>query len=509
MNEQQGNLQKAYEDVPYPGVSDPWSHIRCLEALARLHGMQPADVTACRVLELGCASARNLLAPAAEFPNSHFIGVDFSAEQIRAGRSFAAQLSIENLELRHGRIEEIDVSWGQFDYILCPGVFSWVASETRRRILDICRENLAPHGVAAISYNAYPGWHFRRVARDLMRYHIAPFSDRQRQITEARSVLSFAADNCPAESPQGRVLRRERDYLRAAGNHYLFHDYLAEENCPLYFHEFVALAGEHELKFLCDADHSKMSGAFTSLEVQKVIANTPLVQRCQLLDYLRNESFHCSLVAHNQIDVQYNWNSTAVENFCVALTDRPSWSEVEIAGGTAIQLQFPQGNITVHHPLGKAIFRHLISIYPAAVSFDQLCESIAPPPTTDMAAEQVASLADALLAAFRAGLLRLYLHPPAFSREVGQYPRVTRLNRLYASQGAVLTNGLHEDVMLDERQSFLLSRLDGAQDRAALSEALLQATRAGQLIDTDRQGTIVEEVDAALADFRKRLLLVD
>ncbi len=509
MKKTHDHLQKAYEDVPYPGVSDSWSHIRCLEALARLHGLQSADVTACRVLELGCASGRNSLGQAAEYPNSHFVGVDFAAEQIDAGRSVVEQLSMGNIELRHARIEEIDASWGQFDYILCPGVFSWVPAETRQQILSICRENLAPQGVAAVSYNAYPGWHFRSVVRDLMRYHVASVPERQQQISEARSVLGFVADHCAAESLQGRLIRRERDYLRTAGDYYLFHDYLVEENCPLYFHEFVARADEAELGFLCDADYSKMSGAFTSVEVQKVIANTPLVQRCQLLDYLRNESFHCSLLCHKQADVQYTWDATSIEPFYIALADKPSCPEIDLADDTAIQLKFPQGNITVHHSLGKAAIKHLIDIYPAAISFDRLRDTISDSSVTGQSAEQAASLAGAMLAVFRAGLLRLYLHPPAFRGEVSEYPRATPLNRLWASRGAVLTNALHENVILDQWQSFLLARLDGSRNGAALYDETLQATQSGALLDASGRGMTISDVDAALAEFRKRLLLVE
>src|SRR5210317_1589629 len=100
-----------------------------------------------------------------------------------------------------------------------------------------------------------------------MRYHVTPFPDRQQQISEARWVLNVVAKNCAAESLQGRLLGCENKSLRKAGDYYLYHDYLAEENCPLYFHEFVALASESQLSFLCDADYSKMSGAFTSTEV--------------------------------------------------------------------------------------------------------------------------------------------------------------------------------------------------------------------------------------------------
>ena len=35
-------------------------------------------------------------------------------------------------------------------------------------VLEICQRHLAPNGVAYISYNTYPGWHIRGIARDIM-----------------------------------------------------------------------------------------------------------------------------------------------------------------------------------------------------------------------------------------------------------------------------------------------------------------------------------------------------
>ncbi len=155
-------LHRIYEEVPYAGVADAESHVRSLHALARLHGIPAADSRACRVLELGCAAGRNLIPQASECPDSRFLGTDFSVAQIAEGQAIIGELSLPNIELRHAGIEQVDASWGQFDYILALGVFSWVTPDLQAKLLSICRENLAPHGVALVSYNAYPGWHGKR-----------------------------------------------------------------------------------------------------------------------------------------------------------------------------------------------------------------------------------------------------------------------------------------------------------------------------------------------------------
>jgi SAM-dependent methyltransferase len=504
MNQQPDSVQQSYQDVPYPGVSDPWSHLRNLQALAKLYGLQPADATHCRVLELGCASGRNLLPQAAEYPNSQFVGVDFSAEQIAAACAVVDGLSMTNIQLRHGRIEQIDASWGHFDYILCPGVYSWVPPETRQRILEICRDNLAPQGIAAVSYNAYPGWHYRRAVRDLMRYHVQPFPDRKRQISEARSVLDFVADNCATASVQGQVFRREHQYLRTVGDDYLFHDYLAAVNCPLYFHEFVAQAGEKDLRFLCDADAAKMSAAFLSSEVQQVVAKTPLVQRCQLLDYLGNTSFHCSLLCHERVQVRTGWDPAVIEPFHVALADRPLGADFAVPAQVAVTLKFPAGEIVVRPELGKAALKSLVDIYPDSIAFGDLRAATFAALGLPADTVHVASLANTLLSAFAAGLLRLYLQPPVFCREVSPRPRATPLNRWWAGRQGMLVNARHENVLLDPWRCWLLSRLDGSLDRHSLV-ALAQADAR----DILGRPCTAEDVESALAEFAGRLLLVD
>ena len=514
MTDRNDSLHKALEEVPYPGFADPWSHVRCLEALARLHAVEPADITACRVLELGCASGRNLLPQAAEYSSSQFVGVDFSADQIAEGCADVKALSMENVELRNERIENIDASWGHFDYILCPGVFSWVPPETRQQVLSVCRENLAPHGVAVVSYNAYPGWHFQHVVRDLLRYHVAPFSNRSRQISEARSILEFVADNCPPQSVHGRVFHSERDYLHTVRDDYLFHEYLVEENSPLYFHQFAAQAEREGLQFVSDAEFSKMSAAFLSAEVQRVIANTPLVQRCQLLDYLHNESFHRTLLCHSDVRLQRTWTPETMLPFHVALTARPKPVEMDVQTLDPVELQFPRGKLTISQPLGKAAMKHLVDSYPNSVSIPDLHAAVlavlpaeTPTPGT-RAANGVDPLAAAMLGAFSAGLIKLTIRPFSSCPEIGERPLATPLNRHWAARRSLLTNSLHEDVLLNDLQCYLLAQLDGSRDRRALRMEARQAAESGEFTCGADDGPIEQMVDKTLSDFCTRGLLV-
>src|SRR5215213_643131 len=134
----------SYDEVPYHGIALPMTHPDHLAALATLFGMRPAAVEHCRVLELGCAEAGNLIPMAYTLPTSHFVGIDLSSRQIEHGRALAAALDLKNLELHATDMCMIDDRFGQFDYIIAYGVYSWVPPDVQQTILAICQRRLAP-----------------------------------------------------------------------------------------------------------------------------------------------------------------------------------------------------------------------------------------------------------------------------------------------------------------------------------------------------------------------------
>ena len=109
------------------------------------------------MLELGCAAGGNLLPFALAYPEARVVGIDLSPQQIDAGHQTAEAAGARNLDLRAMSLTDITADFGVFDYIICHGVFSWVPPEVRDAVFRICRENLAPQGVAYVSYNTYPG----------------------------------------------------------------------------------------------------------------------------------------------------------------------------------------------------------------------------------------------------------------------------------------------------------------------------------------------------------------
>ena len=147
-------IVNTYDQVPYDKKSFSQTHVDNLATTATLFGMQPARPECCRVLELGCAAGANLIPMAFYLPESQFMGVDYSKVQIDDGQKVLQSLRLANIELKQLNILEIDKTLGQFDYIICHGIFSWVADEIQEKIFSICSQNLAPQGVAYVSYKS-------------------------------------------------------------------------------------------------------------------------------------------------------------------------------------------------------------------------------------------------------------------------------------------------------------------------------------------------------------------
>ncbi|MEX2113723.1 MAG: class I SAM-dependent methyltransferase [Pirellulales bacterium] len=82
----------------------------------------------------------------------------------------ADALRPENVRLEHRNILDIQPDFGQFDYIIVHGVYSWVPDEVQAHLLRLCNDNRAADGVAYIWYNTDPGWHMRGMIRDMMCY---------------------------------------------------------------------------------------------------------------------------------------------------------------------------------------------------------------------------------------------------------------------------------------------------------------------------------------------------
>jgi methyltransferase-like protein/2-polyprenyl-3-methyl-5-hydroxy-6-metoxy-1,4-benzoquinol methylase len=500
----------SYDAVPYGATVHPTTHPDRLATIATLFGATPPDIGTCRVLELGCARGGNLIPLAVALPNAQFVGVDLSGNQIEYGRRVVDELRLPNIELKHASILDVDAGYGEFDYVLCHGVYAWVPREVQDKILSICAMQLSPHGVAQISYNTYPGWHFRGMVREMLLYHSSGFSDPSLRISAARALLGFLAESSGRESPYGRVLNEELDLLAKLPDYYLFHEHLESTNQPLYFHEFAARATEHGLQYLGDADPPTMGHFNFPEKVQQVLARLAgsVVQAEQYMDFLRNRMFRQTLLVKQDAQLSRTLQAGVLGSLWVG--SRADAEDGAEPGETVFRGPGKEA-LTTRDPVLRQALVTLRGHRPAWVPFTELTTGVAASLNAPIS-EVTRSLGLSFLRLYLSSrLVELHVAAPSFVSAVSERPVASALARLQAGSGTEVTNLRHETVRLGDLERFVLRRLDGSTTRGDILPVLLAAAADGSLTvpaDQDAAAVVDEGLDAALGRLAAGALLV-
>lgn len=509
----------SYEDVPYESRPQTPTHPDSLSTLGLLFGLRPALASKCRVLELGCATGMNVICLGDALPESEFVGIDLSPLQIETGQQLVDCAGLKNVRLRAASIMAIDESWGKFDYILCHGVFSWVPDSVQEKIFEICRRQLTPHGIAYISYNTYPGWHLRRIARDLMQYASQEFADPKQKIQQARAVLKFMAKSAPKQtSPYAVTLDTESDLLESAPDSYLFHEHLEDVNTPLYFHQFVQRATIHGLQYLSEAWQHMLIDELPE-EVSESLRgiSADLVQLEQYGDFLINRTFRRTLLVHQEAEINRAPSDELLASLYVSALAEPTSPAPDVRSNEPISFKLDQGaNFSVPYPIVKAAFTHLYDVFPRAVPMEELFERALANIGNSRVdpGQQRAILQAVLLRGHMAHFVALHREPCLLTTELSQRPQVNVLARLLAPRSRLVPNRRHKLVPMQPADRALVPLVDGARDRAKLASDLHAARQSGELCD-EAIGELpsqLEElqgwIDAALSRFARMGLMV-
>jgi methyltransferase-like protein/SAM-dependent methyltransferase len=502
-----------YDVVPYESHPFPQSTAEHLEALAFLFGLDAPALKQARVLELGCAAGGNLIPIAARHPNASMVGVDLSSVQIRQGQAAIDKAQLKNIELRALDITGIDASFGQFDYIICHGVYSWVPASVQDAILRICSQNLAPNGVAYVSYNVYPGWKAREIVRDAMILRGAPRDEPGEKLSYARGMLEFLEQSARPDSVLKKTLEENMPIVRNSGAYYLLHEFLEPHNAPCYFKEFAARASGHGLTYLADAEPSTM---FVQNYGEKV--RDPLLRECggsqimmeQYLDFLVNRTFRQTLLVKQEraSGIRYRLDMERIRALEYAGVFSAEDGEVlTLDAREQICRAIRNLKVTLRLPVHKAVAQVLDERYPASMPTDALIAAVSARTGEPRAAVEptVMAMLEELLIL---GAVRIRRTPPQASVSVSAFPRAPAVARnapglaLSAGPTAVACNQWHELVGLSLLERCLLPLLDGKHSHEALAQHLATEARAGRLRFIKDEKPLTEE--AALREFTQQ-----
>ena len=473
----------SYDQVPYPSNPFRQTHPDRLATIAHLFGLKPQPIDRCRVLEIGCASGGNIIPMAEQLPGSEFLGIDLSQVQTEQACQFAARAGLTNVEIRRLSIMDVDAALGRFDYIICHGVYSWVTDAVQDKILDICSTSLQPHGVAYVSYNAYPGWHMRGMIRDMMCFHTSRFSDAPTRIRQARNLLDFMVKYAPQNAPFGMHLKSESELLRNHSDGYLFHEHLEESNRPTYFFQFAQQAAGKGLQYLSEADMANMYFGHLPAEARETLERVAadLIQMEQYVDFLRNRIFRQTLLCHGGQPVDRELRPAALEALWIASPLIPVEQNVAVRSAAPLKFSHPgtKQSLTTTTPFMKAALMCLAENWPTGLAFGELmAQATARTYAGEVhSAERWARDADhlgrSLFECYLSEMIEFHAAAPRFTTKLPERPSASKVARVQAEAGnKAITNLRHESGLLDDVDLHVLRLLDGARDRPALLDAL-------------------------------------
>lgn len=436
-------VRELYSQRRYPALSHPETHPGVIAAAARCGGVEaPALPESCRLLEVGCASGHNLLPLAARFPESSFVGIDFSDTAILKARRHAEALGLGNVEFEHADLADWRPASEDFDYLVAHGMLSWVDDRTKAALLDLVRGALAPEGIACIGYNTLPGWALRKEAAAMV--HALPdLGDSTEAVVEA---LADAASG--GGTPYAAHLEAIYRDMGRKGSEVIAFDDLGPVCDPLHFGRVVEWASQHGLRYLGE---STLAGNLppgidpAALSGLGPLAKDPVLFQ-QTLDLLSGRTHRSSLFYRSAAGLDVATNSSVTLHFAARLLIRP----------------LPSG--AIHGEIIEHFHAALNAAWPAALPVASLMEQCAHRLGTRWdPARGSRTVADWLYQAARLGWVELRADPVELEPRPPTRPTLSPLNRRFAAERESLVDAFHRSCGFPEAHWPVVEALDGSR----------------------------------------------
>jgi len=494
-----------YDLVRYPGNAYEFTHPAHLFVLGRLHGMNPAPPAQCRVLEIGCGDAANLIPMAWQYPEARIVGFDLAESSIAEGRKVAEAMKLRNLDLRVQDMMDYPDSGGPFDYIIAHGFYSWVPQPVREKMWLTIRRLLAPQGIAFVSYNAQPGGHLRALVRDMMLFHVRGAPDAATKVKQAQAFLGFLEEGMAGADEHSRLLQAEIARIRGFHPGHLYHDDLADINDAFFIHEFTQHAAAHGLQYLTDSDFPSTQDARFPSGTKRTLAqlaDEPLLKQVYL-DFLKCRRFHQTLLCHAGVKLERDPAPETLREFFLGgvisrVPDKEdTWESVR------------GGRMRTTHPVAAAILDAVGDRWPGRWSFDALAEDVQR--RTGEPRDDVAEVMESVLwEACTTGMLDAWGEPAPCVTEVSEMPVASALARHMLQHSDSVTTLLHSTVAVgDAAGRQLIALCDGTRDHAALVRDMFnsQVLRDQEPDDAKREALAVNCVRNGLPELVKLALM--
>lgn len=434
-----------YSQHRYPALSHAEAHPGTLCAAARCGGViDPALPDDCDVLEIGCASGHHLLPLAARFPQSRFLGIDFSDTAIRQARKAAEAAGLGNIRFEHADLIEWDPAGRDFDYILAHGMLSWTADPVKAALLSLIGRCLREKGIACIGYNTLPGWSLRREAAQMTKA-LGKLDTQGRGLDGILETLATAA--AKNATPYAHHLAAIYQDMRRKGPEILAFDDLGPCCDPLHFSQVTHWAGRNRLRYIGESQlHQNLPPGLSpeALDALEPLTDDPILFQ-QTLDLLSGRTHRSSLF------------TTAGTNLDPITT-------------TSVTLHFEARLLVTSLPAGAAhgeilatFQAALAAAAPSTAAVTDLMEACAHRlgPRWDPA-QAAKAIAAWLYQAARLGWVELRADPvkiPIFPAR----PALSPLNLHFARQGLGVVDAFHRTCHFPAGHQAVVAALDGSR----------------------------------------------
>ncbi|HEY1941304.1 MAG TPA: methyltransferase regulatory domain-containing protein [Roseiarcus sp.] len=480
--------RQSYDETPYVSAPLIRQHPGRMAAIARWFGLDPPPARTARVLEIGCASGGHVIPLAAALPDARFLGVDLSGAQIAAGQARVDRLGLGNITLSARSFADVGEADGAFDYIVCHGVYSWIPEALREDLLRVCRERLAPNGVAMISFNVLPGWRLFQIARDTMLLHARIRNDPETRAAETRALFELLAEQSLDKYTYGRFWREEARRMAAGGDAYLAHEIFEDANLPVTFSDFHAALDRHRLAYLSEsliAAGNEENLAPAAAASVRALARGEDRAREQYLDIFSGRSFREALIIHaaRAGAIDRTPPRERIDDFHFIA---PLDLVVKPVEGRNEQFFVADGDEGVHvagAEVAVALGR-LIARLPRSSQLEDIA------PVDSCAPEVRAAVADALLRMVQSSQCAVSLTAVDCAAGLSERPVAWSLAASDARVGDATATLRHAPVQLEPMQRLLLPLLDGTRTRDELVEFAVGLAEQSVLQFTGPQGKV-------------------
>jgi len=465
-----------YDNHPYPTKAQSQLHIDNLFAIATLQGFSPPAVGTASVLEIGCGDGMNLIPMACGLPAARFVGVDYAAGPIARAQAAAVRLGLGNIRFHHADVCDMASDFGEFDYIIAHGFYSWVPDAARNAMWAVAAGSLTERGLLFVSHNLLPGWRQTEMLRDFSmlagRHSNNPPEARTHMWDAIARLASLRETKHPLAIEAARTI--------AKGPETAFHDELNPHTRAFHFREVANAAANAGFRFVGDAKPRFRGGLHHAPEMISLAkpANgegSELIEEYQ--DVLSLRPFRQSIFTRNrQLPDQRPLAERAAGLWVrgnLRLTDRSS-------SGMRIYRSIDGDDLVeTDNPALEALTLRVLASAPDFVPFTTLTHDAlsAIPGDERESREEFWTLFELLLrfGAFYLGA-RPFTAPPAAELQESYLPRVRPLVRMEAAIGPAVTSRLHETVAVpDPLFRALLVMADGTRSVKQIAAALAVA----------------------------------